>query len=505
MPPPLERSSASTPEDPARGRASWLYPVLIAGAFLLFDVFAAPRLLAPDVEDLGPIRLASRQEELVLTSVIIPGEPLLQHEGIADLNLDVEASQARLDPSSSTTFQHLAHQDPPASFGTLHYSSLPASTAAPVSCRMNLRADVQGSPRAVDLHIAESKPEGDRLRSLLLTLRGADLRVALESVAPPEKPAANAVGCRRRLRIGIAEIEPPVPLTLRFLIAQGSLLTLTYGSPKPWGAPELLDLSRLHVRSLRVDQAADPQRRRAAATRLAITSPAGRADLRVDSLKLAGETLQVAVSGSGAVVSGADLHSVLRSLGRRPVTFGLLTLALLAHGWPAAWLARALRHRWRAARGDLTTVFISYSHVDEAWKDRLVKRLGALTVKGELEVWNDRRIGAGEKWYRAIQAALVRARIAVLLISSDFLGSKFILEKEVPVILARQEAGLLVVIPVIVRPSDWEAVEWLEKIQCRPWGGRPLSQGSDDEVDEALAELALEIRDLLRGGSGVAT
>jgi hypothetical protein len=489
----------SIPEGPSHRRAPWIYPALIAGAFLLFDAFAAPRLLAPGVEDLGPIELSAGQEELILTGVSIPGEPLLRHEGTADLNLDVEASKARLDPSSFSAFRQFARQEPPVSFGKLHYFSLPASAAAPVSCRMNFRADVQGSPRVVDLYIAEGKPESNRLRSILLTPRGADLRIELEPVVPPEEPATAAIGCQRRLQIGGPEKAPPMSLTLRFLVAQGSQLTLTFGSPKPWGNLELLDLSQLHIDSLRIARTADPQRRRDTATRLAIASRGGRSDLRMESLRSAGDKLQVIVSGSGTVVSGADARSVLRSLGRRPVTFGLLLFALLAHGWPAAWLLRALRD-WR--RGDLSTVFISYSHADEAWKDRLVKHLGALALKGELEVWHDHRIGAGEKWYRAIQAALARARIAVLLISPDFLGSDFILEKEVPVILARQEAGLLVVIPVIVRPSEWETVKWLAEFQCRPWGGRPLSQGSYDEIYEALAGLALEIRDLLRGGSG---
>jgi len=46
------------------------------------------------------------------------------------------------------------------------------------------------------------------------------------------------------------------------------------------------------------------------------------------------------------------------------------------------------------------TVFISYSHKDEGWKDRLVAHLGIL--KASLDIWEDRRIGAGADWLRIV-------------------------------------------------------------------------------------------------------
>jgi hypothetical protein len=44
------------------------------------------------------------------------------------------------------------------------------------------------------------------------------------------------------------------------------------------------------------------------------------------------------------------------------------------------------------------TVFISYSHQDEAWKDRLVTHLGVLKSEGVFELWDDRQISAGDGW-----------------------------------------------------------------------------------------------------------
>jgi hypothetical protein len=56
------------------------------------------------------------------------------------------------------------------------------------------------------------------------------------------------------------------------------------------------------------------------------------------------------------------------------------------------------------------TVFISYSHKDEEWKDRLVTHLGVLQSQGLLDLWDDRRIGAGEDWYQEIQTSLFADR-----------------------------------------------------------------------------------------------
>ena len=67
---------------------------------------------------------------------------------------------------------------------------------------------------------------------------------------------------------------------------------------------------------------------------------------------------------------------------------------------------------------------------DEVWKNRLVKQLSMLEREGVLDVWEDRRIEAGADWSAEINAALKRAKVAVLLVSADFLNSQFIREKE---------------------------------------------------------------------------
>ena len=116
---------------------------------------------------------------------------------------------------------------------------------------------------------------------------------------------------------------------------------------------------------------------------------------------------------------------------------------------------------------DKPTVFISYSHKDEDWKDRLVTHLGVLEKQGLLDLWHDRRIGAGDDWYEEIQQAMDAARIAILLVSANFLNSDFVLKEEVPRFLQHRVEKGLRVFPVIIKPCDWGAVDWLRQMQAR--------------------------------------
>jgi formylglycine-generating enzyme required for sulfatase activity len=146
----------------------------------------------------------------------------------------------------------------------------------------------------------------------------------------------------------------------------------------------------------------------------------------------------------------------------------------------------------------MPTVFISYSHKDEAWKDRLVAQLAVLESEEGFDIWDDRRISAGQDWYSEIEAAMSRAAVAVLMISPDSLSSRFIKAKEIPPLLERREQEGLHVIPVIVRPCPWQRIGWLSAIQARPKDGRPLSAGTEYEIDAALAAIAVEIADLIQ-------
>jgi len=144
------------------------------------------------------------------------------------------------------------------------------------------------------------------------------------------------------------------------------------------------------------------------------------------------------------------------------------------------------------------TVFISYSHKDEEWKDRLVTHLGVLEKEGLLDLWDDRKIELGDDWRPDIEDAIGRAAIAILMVSANFMTSNFILDEEIPKFLARREKEGLRVIPIIIKPCAWTEVKWLSKIQARPKDGKPLSTRRAPQADSDLAAFAKEIAGIVR-------
>lgn len=141
------------------------------------------------------------------------------------------------------------------------------------------------------------------------------------------------------------------------------------------------------------------------------------------------------------------------------------------------------------------TVFISYSHRDEVWKDRLVPHLRALETAGfAMQVWHDRKIDGGDKWYPEILAAMGSSTVAVLLITPDFLASEFCIKEEVPALIQRQEQHGMLLIPVLVRACPWKAHRWLRERQMIPRDGKCIAiEFSGDLADGIWSQVAEQV------------
>jgi TIR domain len=147
-----------------------------------------------------------------------------------------------------------------------------------------------------------------------------------------------------------------------------------------------------------------------------------------------------------------------------------------------------------------TKLFISYSHDDERWLERVRTQLTVLERTGLLEVFADTDISAGEAWFSRLEAEITQARVALLLISASFLGSAFILEEEIPRLLDRHEADGMVLYPLLLSDCPWQFVPWLAAKQMRPAGVRPVAERRGGSVDKCLADVAREIASLLNDG-----
>jgi internalin A len=141
-------------------------------------------------------------------------------------------------------------------------------------------------------------------------------------------------------------------------------------------------------------------------------------------------------------------------------------------------------------------LFISYSHVDRGWVERLQKMIRPLVRSEALRLWDDSQIPAGAKWKVEIEKALASAKVALLLVSDDFLASEFVINKELPPLLRAAEAEGLRILWVCLGPCFYEATPIHEYQAVLP-PGEPLEAMGPVQQKMALKTIAGAIRDAL--------
>jgi hypothetical protein len=145
-----------------------------------------------------------------------------------------------------------------------------------------------------------------------------------------------------------------------------------------------------------------------------------------------------------------------------------------AEGGPSRTTSGKGKHQPGDPITDRNAVFLSYSHKDEKFLKQLVDHLKPLERQGRVSSWSDLQIRGGSQWFDEIQKALSRARVAVLLVTKDFLASEFIHEHELGPLLKAAEDGGVTILWVLVRDCNWRATP-LGKYQAAYPPNKPLA------------------------------
>lgn len=142
-------------------------------------------------------------------------------------------------------------------------------------------------------------------------------------------------------------------------------------------------------------------------------------------------------------------------------------------------------------------IFISYSHQDRAWLDRLHTFLKPLVHSTPVNLWDDTKIDPGSNWQKEIEDVLDVSQIAILLVSANFLSSDFILNQELPKILKKSSEDGLVILWVSIGFCMYEETE-LAIYRSVNNPAKPLDSLTTNEQDSILLDICKKIKNTIK-------
>lgn len=138
-------------------------------------------------------------------------------------------------------------------------------------------------------------------------------------------------------------------------------------------------------------------------------------------------------------------------------------------------------------------LFYSYSIADEDLRNELEKSLKMLERYDSIRGWNFRAISPGEDWNTITNNELENSDIILLLISRDFLASKYCFDVEFKKAIELNNEGKATVVPVILRQCDWKHEQSpLKNLEAVPTNGRPVT--SWENLDDAFYDITQSLK-----------
>jgi nucleoside phosphorylase len=146
-----------------------------------------------------------------------------------------------------------------------------------------------------------------------------------------------------------------------------------------------------------------------------------------------------------------------------------------------------------------TSAFISYSRDDRKYLDELHDHLAYFIRTWNLQVWDNTHIPPGANWREETEKALQSTKVAVLLVSANYLASDSIAQNELATLMKAAKQDEVTILCVILGFCPFEATE-LSQFQAVNDPSSPLSTMSRAQRTRVWDSVARLVQKALSGG-----
>jgi predicted acylesterase/phospholipase RssA len=141
-------------------------------------------------------------------------------------------------------------------------------------------------------------------------------------------------------------------------------------------------------------------------------------------------------------------------------------------------------------------LLISYSHKDQDWCDKFLSHLRPVVQNSEVRLWSDHQIPVGEQWKTEIDESLRSTRVALLLVTGNYLASEFIEKAELPYLLNAAQAGRVKVAWVATGHSMFRETP-LGTMQAANDPKKPLESLGKSDQDRVIVDICSKLKTMM--------
>ncbi|HRH48833.1 MAG TPA: SUMF1/EgtB/PvdO family nonheme iron enzyme [Panacibacter sp.] len=142
-------------------------------------------------------------------------------------------------------------------------------------------------------------------------------------------------------------------------------------------------------------------------------------------------------------------------------------------------------------------IFLSYSHRDSRWLEKMNDFFKVLNRLYKIEIWDDTKIKAGANWRDEINEKLACAKVAILLVSQKFLASEFIENEELSKIFEKASSEGLKIIWISISACLYKET-MLVKYQAANDPSKPLDSLPTSKQNQVLTKIGEIIKDAIK-------